>query len=136
MNRAGRRRGMALALVLVFVTMIAATAALAARRTVAVVRLNEGIARREADFDERSRRRLALAYGLALLETGDPPVAQGQQRYSCRAIITTADVPGELSYVLQFENAGDNRWRVSARRWDGISPPNLPPPAPFRRPGP
>jgi hypothetical protein len=109
-----RRAGIALVFVVLSVTMILATWGLANRQTVALVRLKERLAIRESARAATDARRLALAYGLALLETGLPPIEPGETAYECEAIITWEGVTTG-SYIVRFEQAGIDQWSVSAR---------------------
>lgn len=110
----GRRAGIALVFVVVATAMILASWGLANRQTVALVRLKERLVARETGRAESQARRLALGYGLALLETGEPPVEEGQTAYECEALVTD-ELGAVRSYIVRFEPSGPGRWRVSAR---------------------
>jgi hypothetical protein len=118
---------MALALVLLTSTLIMGAWAVAGRRTASVVQIKESIAAREQEAGrvEASRRRLALAYAMALLESGQPPVPESETFYECRAEIAHDGV--SQVYVLRFEvvDVAAGRWKVTARVWDGLDPPTL-----------
>jgi hypothetical protein len=130
-----RRRGAALAIVIIFCTMVLASWALASRRMVAQLRLKGYLVRREVDGEEGARRRQALALGLALLETGTPPVAAGETAYQCTTDIVDRD--GTVrTYHLQFDKVTVLRWAVRARLSKAGDPPNLPSPSRFPAPDP
>ena len=94
---------------------------------IAQVRLKEQMVRREASGEEGARRRLALAFGLALLETGTPPVPPGEAAYLCETQILSGD--GIVrTYVLRFEMITNARWTVHARLAALGDPVNLPTP--------
>jgi hypothetical protein len=132
MKRIERRRGAALALVIIFSTMVLASWALAGHRMIAQVRLKEQLVRREARGEEGARRRLALAFGLALLETGTPPVLPGEAAYLCETQIRGDGIV--RTYVLRFEKITNARWTVHARLAGLGDPANLPSPTRFPPP--
>jgi hypothetical protein len=109
-----RRAGIALMFVVLALAAILATWGLANRQTVALVRLKERLAARESSRVATDARRLALAYGMALLESGLPPIPMGETAYECEAIIISEAVPVG-SYIVRFEQAGVDRWSISAR---------------------
>jgi hypothetical protein len=133
MIRHGRRRGLAMVFVLFSVAMIMAAWGLANRQTVAVVRLKEQIAQREQNALKTRCRRLAVAYGLALLETGLPPLASGQTTYVCEAIINVTDASSQ-TYVVTFTKVDSTHWSVAARAWVTSDGTNLPQPSSFPPP--
>jgi hypothetical protein len=120
---------MALALVLIYTTLILSIWSVANRQTVDLVRLKERLWQREMENQEVRCRRLALAYGLALLETGRPP----SDPYECEAVVQTPS--GSLAFVVRFESVGgQSKWQVSARLKEGTDPSNLPRPTRFAPP--
>ncbi|AGA30573.1 hypothetical protein [Singulisphaera acidiphila] len=135
MKRVERRRGAVLAIVIIFSTMVLATWALASRRTLAQVRLKEQLVQREARAEESGRRRFALAFGLALLETGLPPVPPGETTYLCETAILSGDGI-ERTYLLRFEKIEKTRWTVRARLAVAGDPVTLPRPTRFPAPEP
>jgi hypothetical protein len=135
MKRNKRPRGAALALVIIFSTMVLASWSLATHRTLAQVRLKEQLVQREVRSEERARRRMALAFGLALLETGTPPVSSGETSYRCETEIVSSD--GVVrTYFLRFEKITDTRWTVRARLANAGDPADLPRPTRFPAPEP
>jgi hypothetical protein len=80
MKRRRTRRGIALMLVAVSTATTLGAWSLAARQVAALVRIKAALqAREEATSADPDRCRVrALAYGLALLETGHPPVPRGR----------------------------------------------------------
>ncbi|SIO12531.1 hypothetical protein SAMN05444166_2586 [Singulisphaera sp. GP187] len=130
MKRVEKRRGAVLAIVIIFSTMVLATWALASRRTLALVRLKEQLVRRETRAEEKARRCFALAFGLALLETGSPPVPEGEPAYLCETSILSGDGT-ERTYLLRFERIEETRWTVRARLAVLGDPGNLPRPTRF-----
>ena len=135
MKRVERRRGAALALVIILSTMVLASWAVAGHRMIAQVRLKEQMVWREARGEEGARRRLALAFGLALLETGTPPVPPGEAAYLCETQILSGD--GIVrTYVLRFEKITNDRWTVHARLAALGDPADLPSPTRFPPPEP
>jgi hypothetical protein len=126
---------MALALVIVAGAAMAAAWSVADTRTLALVRIKEGLRSRETASEETSRRRLALAYGLALLESGIPPAPNNGPVYLCEAIVLTRDA-NPLVYVVQFQQLGPTTWNVQARAKTDSDPPVLPSPTRFPPPVP
>ena len=129
-----QRRGLALALVIVAGAAMAAAWSVADTRTLALVRIKEGMRNREAAFEETSRRRLALAYGLALLESGSPPAPNNGQVYMCQVTILTQNENPAI-YVVSFQMLSPTTWSVQARAKTDTDPPVLPDPTSFPPPG-
>jgi hypothetical protein len=119
--------------VVVATAMILASWGLANRQTVALVRLKEHLTARESSRVASQARRLALGYGLALLETGEPPVEEGESSYECEALVLD-DLGAVRAYIVRFELISAGRWRVSARVRDASEsgtwphPDRFPPP--------
>jgi hypothetical protein len=130
MIRLARRRGLALPFVLICASMILGTWGLANRQTVAVVMLKEQIQKREQNAMDSRGRRLALAYGLALLQSGVPDIPSGQTSYVCRAIVQTSGGTNQ-TYVLTFTQTQTGVWSVSSRAWRSTDDANLPQPDKF-----
>lgn len=122
-------------LVVLAVAMILLTWGIANRQTVALVRLKEQVARREDARLSAQGRRLALACGLALLETGTPPVASGQTSYACQVVVHAADGT-DTAYLLTFTVVDSSHWGVSARALSPTDPTNLPRPDHFPKKAP
>jgi hypothetical protein len=125
-----RRRGLALPFVLVCAAMILGTWGLANRQTVAVVMLKEHIQKREQDAMDSRGRRLALAYGLALLQSGQPKIPSGQTTYVCRAVLQVTGGANQ-TYVLTFTRTQAGVWTVASRALLSTDDPNLPQPTSF-----
>jgi hypothetical protein len=113
-------------MVTIHAVLILSAWTVANRQTVRLVRLKEHVAARPepAGYREPAARRLALAYALALLESGDPP-ADG---YSCGVEINAdpgTDDAEALTYVLTFNLAdpANGHWSVTLAPYDpGIHP--------------
>lgn len=99
------RGGYALTLVVLFCTIFLALLAVAFRQTAALVRTASGEAQRVIRDTGSTQ---ALARGLRLLETGNPPT----DPYQCATIVNTAT--GPCSYTVTFTSAGQNAYTVQA----------------------
>jgi hypothetical protein len=130
MKHASRRKGLALPFVLICVSMILGTWGLANRQTVAVVQLKQRIVQREQGNLAMRGRRLALAYGLALLQSGNPDVPNGQSSYVCQALIEFPDGSNQ-TYVLTFTQTQVGVWSLVVRARVSTDDPNLPRPSSF-----
>ena len=110
MRHRRRRAGFALMLVAVYTTMTLGAWSLAARQVSALVRIKGALKAREttAILDPDRLRTRALAYGLALLETGSPPVDPGSDEpYRCNVAITPAR--GRARHLYPDLRAGRGR---------------------------
>jgi hypothetical protein len=128
--RPHRRRGLALMLVIVYLALVLSAWGVANRQAVALIRLKDAIARRESGSVDRQARRLSIAYALALLETGTPPIPDGQTLYRCEVEIQTPDGSSRLM-VLTFQPIDTSRWSVSARARQPDDTASLPRPVCF-----
>jgi hypothetical protein len=117
-------------LVIIAVALILVTWGIANRQTVALVRVKEQVALRENARLSNQGRRLALACGLALLETGTPPVASGQTSYACQVVVQGAD-GADTAYLLTFTIIDSSHWSISARTLLPTDPQDLPQPNHF-----
>jgi hypothetical protein len=129
-----KRSGLALALVIVAGAAMAAAWSVADTRTLALVRIKEGLRTRETAREEMSRQRLALAYALALLESGIPPQKAGQP-YQCQCTVLTRNANPQ-AYVVTFQRLGPTTWNVQARAKTDSDPSVLPEPTRFAPSGP
>ncbi len=123
MIRLARRKGLALPYVLICVAMILATWGMANRQTVDVVQLKERIFEREQNAIPTRGRRLALAYGLALLQSGIPPGTS----YVCQVTINVSGGSPEtyvLTYTLTEQDVPNQTtiWTVAARAKSSSDP--------------
>lgn len=104
-------------LVVLYTTALLAAWSLAAHQTADVVRLKEALRSRgqSALLDSGRCRILALAYGLALLETGYPPAdLVDEDTYRCNVELSLPDV-GVVAYTLTFRYMDiTQEWTVGA----------------------
>ena len=131
MRRRGTRPGFALLLVVLSTTALLAAWGVAAQQTTDLVRLKEALKAREqsALLDSGRCRTLALAYGLAMLETGyPPPELMVDDEYRCNISLSLPGV-GAVLYTLTFRYIeGTEDWTVQA---DPAVDPSLPGPGGF-----
>jgi hypothetical protein len=101
------RRGYALMLVLLSLTLFLALLGVTYRRLGSAVRVvSAQTVQRQGDEGSLQ----ALARGLALLETGPPPTTP----YVCGLTINTSD--GPRAYTVTFTSEGGTNWSVHAAR--------------------
>lgn len=103
------RRGYAMVLVLVFVALVLTFYGVCHRHIGATLRI-EGTRTFRKRLDEGSLR--ALARGLALLETGDPPAPAPENPYVCQTTIQTST--GQHDFTVTFTRVVAGKWSVSA----------------------
>lgn len=96
-------------LVLVFVALVLTFYSVCHRHIGATLRSEEARALRR-QLDEGSLR--ALARGLTLLETGDPPAPAPENPYVCQTTIQTST--GEHDFTVTFTCVAEGRWSVCA----------------------
>jgi hypothetical protein len=118
------RRGYALMLVLVFVVLFLAVLGVAYRQTASVLRV-ETVRARQAQRDQGGV--VAVARGLALLETGLPP----SDPYVCAVTVSTS--AGPSTYTVTFASEGPGAWSVRATP-AGPGDPSPPMPSMFAPP--
>ncbi len=108
------QRGYAMVLVLVFIALLLTFYGVAYRHTAAALRI-ETTRTLQRQRDEGSVH--ALARGLALLETGFPPL----DPYTCATSVDTST--GVRSFTVTFSSEVDGSWTVHA---GPTSPPDAP----------
>ena len=107
MKATSPRRGYAMVLVLVFIALMLTFYGVCHRHIGAGLRIERTRSLRR-QLDEGSLR--ALARGLALLETGDPPSPAPENDYVCCTTIQTS--AGEDDLKVTFTRVAEGRWSV------------------------
>jgi hypothetical protein len=120
------RRGLALALVTIHATLLLSAWAVANRQTADIVRLKEHAGRSRTDH-EPAARRLALAYAVALLETGvpedddaDDATPTAHECYIDVATKTGDDLGPKWTYKISYTldpNPGGNPPAPKEKHW-------------------
>ena len=112
-SRRRRRRGFALVMVAVQLTLLLSTWGLANRQLGGLMRVEDALQDR-ARCDAGSL--AALARALALLETGLPP----EDDYRCRVALDAGE------YDIEFTKGNDGTWTVSTSPASGTAPATMP----------
>ncbi len=114
LGKPGRRSGFALILVMAQLTLLFSCWSIANRHTGAILQLENALANR-IQRDEGSL--MAVARGLALLETGTPP--SSPIAYS----LTLTSPRGDVTYLVTFTEQTSTNWQVAAARLQTIDTP-------------
>lgn len=105
MRPGSQRGGYAMALALLFIVLFFGLWGVAYRQTAAALRAASAQSQRVVR-DEGSTQ--ALARGLTLLETGQPP----SDPYACLTVVTTSS--GPRPYTVTYTSEGPNAWAIHA----------------------
>lgn len=125
-------------LVAVYMAVTLAAWGLANRHTETLIRFKEALRDRETGVwhDPSRWQRLALAYGLTLLETGVPPehALEGDPpTYRCVVEINPPSLEPTKPYTLTFQllDQEESQWSVTVAPWNPDTDADLEPPVSF-----